>query len=154
VISFVLLGKMLQARARKRLTDAVRGLVALQPKTARRLRGSTEEDVPIASLVRDDLVLVRPGERIPADGEVVRGASAVDESLLTGESLPVDKAAGDEVYSGTFNQSGALTFRVSTAGKGSALARIIEAVEHAQGSKAPIARLADTSAGSSCRSCS
>ena len=147
VLSFVLLGKTLETRARKRLADAVRGLVALQPKTARRLRGSVEEDVPIASLVTNDLVVVRPGERIPADGEVVRGASAIDESMLTGESLPVDKAPGDKVYGGTLNQSGALTFRVTAAGKGSALARIVEAVEQAQGSKAPIARLADTVSG-------
>lgn len=147
VLTFVLLGKTLETRARKRLADAVRGLVALQPKTAHRLRGGIEEDVPIASLAKDDLVVVRPGERIPADGEVVRGTSAVDESMLTGESLPVDKAPGDEVYGGTLNQSGALTVLVSTAGKGSALARIVEAVEQAQGSKAPIARLADTVSG-------
>ncbi|AKU94955.1 Lead, cadmium, zinc and mercury transporting ATPase [Labilithrix luteola] len=147
VLTFVLLGKTLETRARKRLADAVRGLVALQPKTARRLRGTLEENVAIATLVPGDLVVVRPGERIPADGEVVRGASAVDESMLTGESLPVDKAAGAKVYGGTLNQSGSLTFRVTTTGKGSALARIVEAVEQAQGSKAPIARLADTVSG-------
>lgn len=147
VVTFVLLGKMLEARARKRLSDAVRGLVALQPAMAHRLRDSIEEDVPVASLVTDDLVVVRPGERIPADGEVVRGSSAVDESMLTGESLPVDKGKGDKVFGGTLDQSGAFTFRVSTAGKGSALSRIVEAVEQAQGSKAPIARLADTVSG-------
>jgi Cu+-exporting ATPase len=147
VLTFVLLGKTLETRARKRLADAVRGLVALQPKTARRLRGTTEENVAIGSLVPRDLVLVRPGERIPADGEVVRGTSAVDESMLTGESLPVDKSAGAKVYGGTLNQSGALTFRVTTTGKDSALSRIVEAVEQAQGSKAPIARLADTVSG-------
>jgi Cu+-exporting ATPase len=147
VLTFVLLGKTLETRARKRLADAVRGLVALQPKLARRARAEKEEEVAVASLASGDLVLVRPGERIPADGEVVRGTSAVDESMLTGESLPVDKAAGAKVYGGTLNQSGALTFRVSTAGKGSALSRIVEAVEQAQGSKAPIARLADTVSG-------
>ncbi len=147
VLTFVLLGKTLEARARKRLGDAVRGLVALQPKTAHRLRGSTEEEVPITSLSKEDVVVVRPGERIPADGEVIRGASAVDESMLTGESMPVDKAVGDKVFGGTLNQSGALTFRVDTAGKGSALSRIVEAVEQAQGSKAPIARLADRVSG-------
>jgi P-type Cu+ transporter len=150
VLTFVLLGKTLETRAKKRLADAVRGLVALQPKTARRLRGedaTKEEEVAVGSLVSGDLVLVRPGERIPADGEVLRGTSAVDESMLTGESLPVDKAAGAKVYGGTLNQSGALTIRVSTAGKGSALSRIVEAVEQAQGSKAPIARLADTVSG-------
>jgi Cu+-exporting ATPase len=147
VLTFVLLGKTLETRARKRLADAVRGLVALQPKLARRVRAEKEEEVAVASLASGDLVLVRPGERIPADGDVVRGTSAVDESMLTGESLPVDKAAGAKVYGGTLNQSGALTFRVSTAGKGSALSRIVEAVEQAQGSKAPIARLADTVSG-------
>jgi Cu+-exporting ATPase len=147
VLTFVLLGKTLETRARKHLADAVRGLVALQPKIARRARAEKEEEVAIASLTSGDLVLVRPGERIPADGEVVRGTSAVDESMLTGESLPVDKAAGAKVYGGTLNQSGALTFRVSTAGKGSALSRIVEAVEQAQGSKAPIARVADTVSG-------
>ncbi|MBX3233563.1 MAG: cadmium-translocating P-type ATPase [Labilithrix sp.] len=143
VLTFVLLGKMLETRARKRLSDAVRGLIALQPKTARVLRGDTEEDLPIASLKRGDVVLVRPGERIPVDGEVLRGASAVDESMLTGESMPVDKAEGAKVYAGSMNQSGALGLRVTTTGRGSALSRIIEAVEQAQGSKAPIARLAD-----------
>jgi Cu+-exporting ATPase len=147
VLTFVLLGKTLETRARKRLAEAVRGLVALQPKTARRLRGTTEENVAIGSLVPGDFVLVRPGERMPADGEVVRGTSAVDESMLTGESLPVDKSTGAKVYGGTLNQSGSLTFRVTTAGKGSALSRIVEAVEQAQGSKAPIARLADTVSG-------
>ena len=125
----------------------MRGLVALQPKVAHRVRGSVEQDVSVGSLVSEDLVIVRPGERIPADGEVVKGTSAVDESMLTGESLPVDKVAGDKVYGGTLNQSGAVTFRVTTAGKGSALSRIVEAVEQAQGSKAPIARLADTVSG-------
>ncbi|HVJ93894.1 MAG TPA: copper-translocating P-type ATPase, partial [Labilithrix sp.] len=147
VLTFVLLGKTLETRARKRLADAVRGLVALQPKTARRLRGATEENVAIGSLVAGDLVVVRPGERIVADGEVVRGVSAVDESMLTGESLPVDKSTGAKVYGGTLNQGGSLTLRVTTAGKGSALSRIVEAVEQAQGSKAPIARLADTVSG-------
>lgn len=147
VLTFVLLGKMLETRARKRLADAVHGLISLQPKTARRLREGREEEVPIARLRTRDELLVRPGERIPADAEVLHGSSAVDESMLTGESLPIDKTAGDSVYGGTLNQGGALTLRVRTAGKGSALARIVEAVEQAQGSKAPIARLADTVSG-------
>jgi len=147
VVTFVLLGKTLEARARKRLSDTVRGLVALQPKLAHRLRGLREEDVPVDALGSDDLLVVRPGERVPADGDVVRGTSAVDESMLTGESHPVDKAPGDRIYGGTLNQSGALTVRVTTAGEGSTLSRIVEAVEQAQGSKAPIARLADTVSG-------
>jgi Cu+-exporting ATPase len=147
IITFVLLGKLLETRARKRLADAVRGLVALQPKTARRLRGESEDDVPIEQLVPGDIVLVRPGERIATDGEVVRGTSAVDESMLTGESMPVDKAVGASVFGGTLNQSGSLTFRVTKTGKGTALSRIIEAVEQAQGSRAPIARIADVVSG-------
>ncbi|WP_329611080.1 heavy metal translocating P-type ATPase [Sandaracinus amylolyticus] len=143
IITFVLLGKVLESRAKKRLADAVRGLVALQPKTARRVMGDREEDVAVERLGRGDLVLVRPGERIPTDGEVVRGTSAVDESMLTGESMPVDKTVGARVFGGTMNQSGSLTFRVGRTGKDTALARIVEAVEQAQGSKAPIARLAD-----------
>jgi Cu+-exporting ATPase len=143
IVTFVLLGKVLETRARKKLADAVRGLVALQPKTARRLSGDREEDVSVESLGRGDLVLVRPGERIATDGEVVRGASAVDESMLTGESMPVDKTVGAPVLGGTMNQSGSLTFRVGRTGEHTALARIVEAVEQAQGSKAPIARLAD-----------
>lgn len=147
VLTFVLLGKVLETRARKHLADAVRGLVALQPKTARRLHQGREQEVAVSLLVMGDLVLVRPGERIPADGEIMRGASALDESMLTGESLPVDKAEGAKVFGGTLNQTGALTIVVSTAGKGSALARIVEAVKQAQGSKAPIAQLADTISG-------
>ncbi|AKF03243.1 heavy metal translocating P-type ATPase [Sandaracinus amylolyticus] len=143
IITFVLLGKVLESRARKRLADAVRGLVALQPERARRVIDDREEDVPVERLVRGDLVLVRPGERIATDGEVVRGSSAVDESMLTGESMPVDKSVGARVYGGTLSQSGALTFRVTRVGADTALARIVEAVEQAQGSKAPIARLAD-----------
>ncbi len=144
VVTFVLLGKFLETRARRRLSDAVRGLVALVPKTARRVSADgTETDVPVESIAVGDLVLVRPGERIPTDGEVVRGTSAVDESMLTGESLPVDKMQGALVVGGTLNQSGALTFRVTRVGSETALARIVEAVEQAQGSRAPIARLAD-----------
>jgi Cu+-exporting ATPase len=143
ILSFVLLGKLMETRARGRLSDAVRGLVALAPKTARRVRGQLEEDVPAWTLVPGDLVLVRPGERIASDGEVVRGTSAVDESMLTGESLPVDKQAGATVHGGTQNHSGALTVRITRTGGDTALARIVQAVEQAQGSRAPIARLAD-----------
>lgn len=143
ILSFVLLGKLMETRARGRLSDAVRGLVALAPKTARRVRGQLEEDVPVETLIPGDLVLVRPGERIVSDGEVVRGTSAVDESMLTGESLPVDKQAGAAVYGGTQNHSGSLTVRITRTGGDTALARIVQAVEQAQGSRAPIARLAD-----------
>ncbi|MCY1071858.1 heavy metal translocating P-type ATPase [Nannocystis sp. RBIL2] len=143
IISFVLLGKLLETRARRRLSDAVRGLVALVPTTARRVNDGREDDVPVESLVPGDLVLVRPGERIPTDGVIVRGVSAVDESMLTGESIPVDKTKDAPVFGGTLNQSGALVVRVTHTGSETALARIVEAVEQAQGSRAPIARLAD-----------
>jgi len=148
IVMFVLLGKLLETRARKQLADAVRGLVALVPKTARRQRRDDPaaeqlEEVAVSSVQEGDLLQVRPGERIPLDGQVVHGSSAVDESLLTGESLPVDKAAGARVFAGTQNQSGALTFVVHKTEPHTALAAIVEAVEQAQGSRAPIARLAD-----------
>jgi Cu+-exporting ATPase len=140
IITFVLLGKLLETRARRRLSDAVRGLVALVPMTARRRRGDREEDVPVEALAVDDLVAIRPGERIAIDGAIEEGQSAVDESMLTGESVPVDKGPGDAVFGGTQNHSGALVVRVTRVGGDTALARIVEAVEQAQGSRAPIAR--------------
>lgn len=143
IISFVLIGKMLEARARKRLSEAVRGLVSLAPKRATRVENGIEREVSVDSLRRGDLVLVRPGERVPADGVVVNGSSATDESMLTGESLPVDKAVGDTVFGATLNVSGALTVKLERTGADTALARIVEAVEQAQGSRAPISRMAD-----------
>ena len=140
IVAFVMIGKLLEAHARSHLADAVRGLVALAPATAHTRDGS---DVEAASLVPGDVIVVRPGERIAADGTVVEGRSAVDEAMLTGEGLPVDKAEGAPVYAGTLNHHGALTVRVARAGADTSLARIARAVEDAQGSKAPIARLAD-----------
>ena len=149
ILTFVALGKMLEARARRRLSDAVRGLVALSPKTARRLvpGRDVEEEVPAEDIRVGDLLVVRPGERIPTDGDVTRGASAVDESMLTGESMPVDKAPGAAVFGGTLNQTGMLVLQAGKVGKDTALARIVRAVEEAQGSRAPIARLADRVSG-------
>lgn len=143
IITFVLLGKLLEGRARRRLADAVRGLVSLQPPTARRVTRNGEEVVPIEKLRAGDLVLIHPGERVPVDGDVVEGTGAIDESMLTGESLPVDKKKKSPVYAGTQNQFGSMVVAVRTAGNDTALHRIAEAVEQAQGSKAPIARLAD-----------
>jgi Cu+-exporting ATPase len=143
IVSFVLLGKWLETRAKKRLSDAVRGLVGLVPRTAVLVLPDGEREVPVQSLSSGDAVLVRPGQRVPTDGRVERGRSAVDESMLTGESLPVDKAPGDAVYGGTLNQDGALVLRATRTGKETALARIVAAVEQAQGSKAPVAQLAD-----------
>jgi P-type Cu+ transporter len=143
ILLFVLVGKLLEGRARRRLSDAVRGLVALQPHDAHQIVDDVERDVPIAALAVGDRVRVRPGERVPADGKVVRGRSAVNEAMLTGESLPVDKEAGSAVYTGTINGAGALIVEVGRIGRDTALARIVRAVEEAQGSKAPIAALAD-----------
>ena len=143
IVAFVMIGKLLESRARARLADAVRGLVQLAPAVAHELVDGAQRDVEAAALSTGATVLVRPGERVPADGTIVEGSSALDESMLTGESLPVDKTEGSPVYAGTLNHQGALTVRVARAGGDTALARIARAVEDAQGSKAPIARLAD-----------
>ena len=140
IVAFVMIGKLLEARARSQLADAVRGLVALVPATARTQDG---RDVDAAALVAGDVIVVRPGERIAADGTVIEGRSAVDEAMLTGEGMPVDKAEGAPVYAGTLNHHGALVVRIARGGGDTSLARIARAVEDAQGSKAPIARLAD-----------
>ncbi len=144
IITFVLIGKWLEARARKRLSSAVRGLLALTPREATRIDASGhDERVAVERLEKGDVVRVRPGERVPADGVVLSGASALDEAMLTGESLPVDKRTGDRVYGGTINGAGALTVKLEHPGTGGALARIVEAVEAAQSARAPISRLAD-----------
>ena len=143
IIGLVLLGRLLEARAKGRTSEAVRSLVALRPKLARIVEDGEEYEIPIAAVQAGDIVLVRPGEQIPVDGEVVEGASAVDESMLTGESVPVSKGAGDEVFGATLNTTGLLRVRATAVGADSALARIIRLVEEAQGSKAPIQRLAD-----------
>lgn len=143
ILAFVLLGRFLEARAKRGLTDAVARLVRLQPKTAARREGDGWREVPLAQLATGDHVLVRPGESVPSDAVVEEGSSAIDESMLTGESLPVDKNPGDRVFGGTINQIGALTVRIVATGEATALGRIVQAVEQAQGSRAPIARLAD-----------
>ncbi len=143
IITLIKLGKMLEARAKGRTSEALKKLMGLQPKTARIVRAGVEADVPIESVVLGDVVVVRPGERLPVDGIVVDGHSAVDESMLTGESLPVDKKPGDEVVGGTINKQGLLKFEATRVGAETALAQIIRLVEEAQGSKAPIQRLAD-----------
>jgi Cu+-exporting ATPase len=143
VITLVALGRWLEARARGRTSEAIRRLVALAPRTARVLRGGVETDVPTAEVVVGDLVRIRPGERVPVDGAVAEGASTVDESMLTGESLPVEKAPGATVFGGTVNRTGSFVFRATRVGAETTLARIVKLVEEAQGSRAPIQRLAD-----------
>ena len=143
IIGLVLLGRFLEARAKSRASNAIKALMGLQPKTARVSRDGEFVDISIDNLVTGDIVLVRPGEKIPVDGELVDGASAVDESMLTGESALVDKEAGSEVYGATINATGSFTFRATKVGRDTMLSNIIRLVEEAQGSKAPIQRLAD-----------
>ena len=143
VICLVLLGRLLEARAKGRTSEAIRSLMALQPKTARVVRDGVETDLPIEEVVVGDVLVVRPGERIAVDGEVTEGASAVDESMLTGESLPVEKGVGSPVYGATMNNVGSFRFRATRVGRDTALAGIIRLVQEAQGSQAPIQRLVD-----------
>jgi Cu+-exporting ATPase len=147
IIALILTGNAFEARAKSRTSAALRGLVALQPKTARVLNGEQESDVPVEQVKSGDTVAVRPGERIPVDGEVLSGASAVDESMLTGESMPVEKTAGDRVIGGTINRTGAFRYRATTLGSDSVLAQIVRLMRDAQGSRAPIQRLADRVSG-------
>ncbi|MBK9118247.1 MAG: copper-translocating P-type ATPase [Phycisphaerales bacterium] len=147
IITLVLLGRLLEARARGRTGAAIRRLMDLQPRTARVLRAGQEQDVPITAVVVGDLLLVRPGEKVAVDGVVEAGNSALDESLLTGESLPVEKQVGDEVFGGTLNTVGALRYRATKVGQNTALQQIVRLVREAQGHKAPIARLADVVSG-------
>ncbi|WP_376791203.1 heavy metal translocating P-type ATPase [Thermoflexus sp.] len=145
--AFIVLGRFLEAVTRGRTSEAIRKLMKLQPKRARVLRDGQEIEVPVEEVIVGDLILVRPGEQIPVDGVVVEGYSAVDESMLTGESMPVEKRPGDEVIGGTMNKTGAFKFRATRVGAETALAQIIRLVEEAQASKAPIQKLADWVAG-------
>ena len=143
IITLIRLGKFLEARAKGRTSDAIKKLMGLRAKTARVVRDGSEIDVPIDEVRVGDMVLVRPGEKIPVDGVVVEGRSAADESMLTGESLPVEKAPGDPVIGATINKLGLLKFEATRVGKETALAQIVRLVEDAQGSKAPIQKIAD-----------
>jgi Cu+-exporting ATPase len=143
LITLILLGKYLEALAKGRTSEAIRKLMGMQPKTARVIRGGEEMELPTSEVIVGDLVVVRPGERIPVDGQVKEGYSAVDESMLTGESVPVDKQAGDLVTGATVNKFGALKIEATRVGRDTVLAQIIRVVQEAQGSKAPIQRLAD-----------
>ncbi len=143
IITLIVLGKLMEARAKGQTSAAIKKLIGMQAKTARVIRDGEEMDLPIAEVVRGDLIVVRPGEKIPVDGMVIDGRSSVDESMITGESLPVHKTVGDELIGATINKQGLLKFEATKIGKESALAQIIQLVEQAQGSKAPIQRVAD-----------
>ncbi|MHB0914674.1 MAG: heavy metal translocating P-type ATPase [Thermoleophilia bacterium] len=143
IITLILFGRMLEARAKGQTSDAIRKLIGLRPKTARVVRAGGEVDIPVEDVVVGDIVVVRPGESIPVDGIVTEGRSSIDESMITGESIPVDKQAGDEVVGATINKTGSFRFEATRIGKDTALARIIRLVQEAQGSKPPIARMAD-----------
>ncbi len=147
IIALILMGRWLEARAKKSTGDAIRALMGLQARTARVVRGGQETDIPIEQVAVGDIVRVRPGEKVPVDGEVTEGSSTIDESMLTGESLPVDKRTGDEVIGATINGSGSFLFRATKVGKDTTLAQIVRLVEDAQGSKAPMQRLADQISG-------
>ena len=143
IITLILVGRFLEARAKSQTSEAIRRLMGLQVKTARVVRDGIETDIPIADVRIGDLIIVRPGERIPVDGIVREGSSAVDEAMITGESIPVAKGAGDEVIGATINKTGTFKFEATRVGSTTVLAQIIRLVEEAQGSKAPIQRLAD-----------
>ncbi len=147
IIALILMGNALEARARRRTSAALRALTRLQPATARLLRNGTELELPVAEVRVGDMVITRPGERIAVDGTIVEGTSAVDESMLTGESLPVEKVAGSAVVGGTMNGTGGFRYRATTLGSESVLARIVRLLREAQGSRAPLQRLADRISG-------
>jgi len=143
IIALILLGRLFEHRARRQTSEAIRKLMGLQAQTARLIRNGQTVDVPIAAVVPGDIVLVRPGEKIPVDGKIVSGSSTIDQALVTGESTPVPKQVGDEVIGGTFNTTGSFQLRATRIGKDTFLAQIVRLVQQAQGSKAPIQRLAD-----------
>ena len=147
IITLILFGRLLEARARGRTSDAIRWLVSLQPPTARVVRDGVETEMPVEQVRVGDMIVVRPGEKIPVDGVVAEGRSAVDESMISGEAIPVTKVEGSEVVGATINTTGSFTFRATRVGADTVLAHIIRMVEEAQGSKAPIQRLADAIAG-------
>ncbi|MEK7303322.1 MAG: HAD-IC family P-type ATPase, partial [Pseudomonadota bacterium] len=147
IITLVLLGKLMEARAKGKTSEAIEALIRLQPKTARIERNGEIIEVPASNLQVNDIFIVRPGENLPVDGGVIAGASSIDESMLTGESLPVSKQIGAKIFAATLNQQGLLKCRATSVGAHTQLAAIIHLVEEAQGSKAPIQRMADTISG-------
>jgi len=147
IIALILLGRMLESRAKGRTGEAIRRLLGLQARTARVVRNGSEQDIPVEEVLPGDEVVVRPGEKLPVDGVVLRGASTVDEGMLTGESMPVEKREGSEVFGATINKTGSFWFKATKVGRDTALQQIVRLVQEAQGGKAPIARLADVISG-------
>jgi Cu+-exporting ATPase len=147
VVALVVLGMALEIRAKGKSSEAIKKLIGLQAKTARVQRDGKELDIPIEEVVLDDIIIVRPGEKIPVDGILVNGSSSIDESMITGESIPVEKHEGDEVIGATINKTGSFKFKATKVGKDTALAQIIQMVEQAQSSKAPIQKIVDTVSG-------
>jgi Cu+-exporting ATPase len=147
IIALILLGRLLENRAKGQTSEAIRKLIGLQAKTAQVIRKDREMDIPIAEVVLGDIILVRPGEKIPVDGEIIEGSSTIDESMVTGESIPVKKYSGNEVIGATINKTGSFKFRATRVGKDTFLAQIVKLVQQAQGSKAPIQKLADRVTG-------
>jgi Cu+-exporting ATPase len=143
IIALILVGKFLEARAKSQTSAAIKALIGLQPKTARVVRGGSETDVPLSQVRVGEIIVVRPGEKVPVDGVITSGQSTLDESMLTGESLPVQKKTGDSVIGATLNRTGSFQFRATRVGKDTALAQIVKLVQEAQGSKAPVQRLVD-----------
>jgi Cu+-exporting ATPase len=147
VVALVDLGLALEIKAKGRSSEAIKKLMGLQAKTARVVRNGKEIDIPVEEVVLDDIIVVRPGEKIPVDGEIVEGSSAIDESMITGESIPVEKYAGDEVIGATINKTGSFKFKATKIGKDTALSQIVQMVEEAQSSKPPIQRVVDKVSG-------
>jgi Cu+-exporting ATPase len=143
VIGLILLGRYFEAKAKAGTSDAIKKLIGMQAKTARVVRAGKEIDIPIDQVVISDIIRVRPGEKIPVDGVITEGESSIDESMVTGESIPVDKTKGDAVIGATFNKAGTFIYKATKVGSDTMLAQIIKLVEEAQGSKAPIQRIAD-----------
>ncbi|WP_045519393.1 heavy metal translocating P-type ATPase [Neobacillus niacini] len=147
LITLIILGKLFEAKAKGRSSEAIKKLMGLQAKTATVIREGIEKEIPLEDVVAGDIVLVKPGEKIPVDGEIIEGRTALDESMITGESVPVDKTVGDTVIGATINKNGFIKLKATKVGRDTALAQIIKVVEEAQGSKAPIQRLADSISG-------
>ncbi len=144
ILTLILLGRLLETRAKAGTGDAIRTLIGLQPRTARVVRGGAESEIPVDEVVAGDIIVIRPGEKLPVDGQVTEGTSPVDESMITGEPLAIVKAVGDTVIGATINQTGSFRYSATKVGSDTMLAQIIKLVREAQGSKAPIQRLADT----------